>query len=71
MKLSSLRGEGEKRDPTYDPRNTSTRRFIWETIEEGITDAEVESQVVVEWRIPDVGLIPGLYRVRILLTPLD
>ena len=49
------------------PIHVSTR-FIWETIEEGITDADVESQVVVEWRIPDVGLIPGLYRVRILLT---
>ena len=39
-------------------------RFIWEAIDEGIIDTEVESQLVVEWQIPNVGIASGLYKVR-------
>ena len=41
-------------------------RFIWETIDEGITETEVESQVVIEWQIPNVAIASGLYKVRTL-----
>ena len=38
-------------------------KFIWEAVNEGIVEAEVESQVVVEWQIPTVGVDSGLYKI--------
>ena len=38
-------------------------KFIWEAVNEGIVEVEVESQVVVEWQIPTVGVDSGLYKI--------